>query len=411
MAGRGVDILLGGNPEYLARQEMAARDFDNDAYLLFEMDDEERADYEAEYEPIFAEVQGADRHGARRGRRARRPLRPGHRAARVPPHRQPAPRPVRPPGRPRRVAFYLSLEDDLMRLFASDRIASIMERLKWPEDEPIEAKMVTPGHRDARRRTVEEQNFEIRKNVLKYDEVMNTQRKVIYGERQKILEGDDLRTRRSRWSPSGRATSSDQFVSQDIFPEEWDLDGLLTAPRTTIYPVTLTKDDLEELERPRRRSSGRVVEEALDAYEEKERTTLGGERSCASSSGWCCSRSSTTSGASTSTRWTTCRRGSASARYGQRDPLAEYQREAFAMFEEMKDAIRDEFVRYIYRVELVRQDEPPRPRPQRVVTEPRRRRRGARGRQAAEPGRERQDRPQRPLPVRLGQEVQEVPRR
>ena len=105
MAGRGVDILLGGNPEYLARQEMAARDWDNDRYLLFEMDEEERAAYEAEYEPIFGEVQGADRRRARRGGRARRAVRARHRAARVTPHRQPAPRTVRPPGRPRRVAL------------------------------------------------------------------------------------------------------------------------------------------------------------------------------------------------------------------------------------------------------------------------------------------------------------------
>ena len=143
MAGRGVDILLGGNPEFLARQEMAARDFDNDRYLLFEMDEEERAAYEAEYEPIFAKfkaqtdaehdevvelgglyVLGTERHESRRidnqlrGRSGRQ-------------------------GDPGASLFYLSLEDDLMRMFASDRVASIMERLKWPEDEPIEAKMVT----------------------------------------------------------------------------------------------------------------------------------------------------------------------------------------------------------------------------------------------------------------------------
>jgi preprotein translocase subunit SecA len=140
MAGRGVDILLGGNPEYLARQEMAARDFDNDAYLLFEMEEEDRASYEAEYEPIYAKykaqtdaeheevvelgglyVLGTERHEARRidnqlrGRAGRQ-------------------------GDPGASLFYLSLEDDLMRMFASDRVASIMERLKWPDDEPIEAR-------------------------------------------------------------------------------------------------------------------------------------------------------------------------------------------------------------------------------------------------------------------------------
>src|SRR5438093_4681640 len=143
MAGRGVDILLGGNPEYLARQEMAAREWDNDAYLLFEMDEEERAAYEAEYQPIYQKfkaqtdaehdevvdrgglyVLGTERHESRRidnqlrGRSGRQ-------------------------GDPGESLFYLSLEDDLMRMFASDRVAAIMNRFKWPEGEPIEAKMVT----------------------------------------------------------------------------------------------------------------------------------------------------------------------------------------------------------------------------------------------------------------------------
>src|SRR5437868_5704443 len=192
MAGRGVDILLGGNAEYLARQEMAAREFDNDRYPLFEMDEEERAAYEESYEPVLDKLKaqtdaehdevvelgglyvlGTERHESRRidnqlrGRAGRQ-------------------------GDPGESRFYLSLGDDLLRLFASDRIGRIMDRLKWPEDEPIQAKMVTRAIETAQK-NVEEQNFEIRKNVLKYDEVMNTQRQVIYAERQKILEGRDLK--------------------------------------------------------------------------------------------------------------------------------------------------------------------------------------------------------------------------
>ncbi|HEY5859738.1 MAG TPA: preprotein translocase subunit SecA, partial [Actinomycetota bacterium] len=171
MAGRGVDILLGGNPEYLARQEMAARGFDNDAYLLFELDEDERAAYEAEYEPIFAKLRsqtdaehdevvglgglyvlGTERHESRRidnqlrGRAGRQ-------------------------GDPGESRFYLSLEDDLMRMFASDKVASIMERLKWPDDEAIEAKMVSRAVENAQKQ-IEELNYERRKNVLKYDEVV-----------------------------------------------------------------------------------------------------------------------------------------------------------------------------------------------------------------------------------------------
>src|SRR5205823_8212177 len=185
MAGRGVDILLGGNPEYLARQEMSARGFDNDRYLMFATTAEEREEYEAEYEPIYKKfkqqtdaehdevvelgglyVLGTERHESRRidnqlrGRSGRQ-------------------------GDPGESMFYLSLGDDLMRLFASDRIGRVMDRFKWPEDEPIEAKMVSRAIENAQR-SVEEHNFEIRENVLKYDEVMNTQRQVIYEERHKI---------------------------------------------------------------------------------------------------------------------------------------------------------------------------------------------------------------------------------
>ncbi len=207
MAGRGVDILLGGNPEFAARQEMAADGFDNDRYLLFELDDEERAAYEAAYGPVYAKhkartdaehvevidagglyVLGTERHESRRidnqlrGRSGRQ-------------------------GDPGESLFYLSLEDDLMRMFASDRVASIMERFNWPEDEPIEHKMVSRAVENAQRQ-IEELNYERRKNVLKYDEVMNGQRTVIYEERRKILEGQDLKDQGQDFVAQVVATSS-----------------------------------------------------------------------------------------------------------------------------------------------------------------------------------------------------------
>ena len=245
MAGRGVDILLGGNPEYLARQEMAARDFDNDRYLLFEMDEEERAAYEAEWEPILAKfkaqtdaeheevielgglyVLGTERHESRRidnqlrGRSGRQ-------------------------GDPGASAFYLSLEDDLMRMFASDRVASIMERLKWPENEPIEAKMVTRAVQNAQGQ-IEELNYERRKNVLKYDEVMNGQRTVIYGERRKILEGGDLTEEALGFVRDVVEATVSTYCPPEVFEEEWDRDGLFTA-LSEIYPVSLTTAQVAEI--------------------------------------------------------------------------------------------------------------------------------------------------------------------
>jgi preprotein translocase subunit SecA len=362
MAGRGVDILLGGNPEYLARQEMAARGFDNDRYLLFEMDEDEREGYEAEYEPILGKfkaqceeehdavvetgglyVLGTERHESRRidnqlrGRSGRQ-------------------------GDPGASLFYLSLEDDLMRMFASDKVASIMERLKWPDDEPIQAKMVSRAVENAQRQ-IEELNYERRKNVLKYDDVMNTQRKVIYAERTKILEGHDL-------ADESRDMVADvvngivaEYASPDVFAEDWDVEAL-RAVLAEIYPVRSSVEDLRQLDSAPEVADA-LVREAMEAYDEKERD-VGPEvmreleRMVLMSI--------------IDNKWREhlyemdyLQEGIHLRAYGQRDPLTEYQREAFSMFEELTQSIKDEFVKYIYRVELVRQEEPARPRPQRVT--------------------------------------------
>jgi len=361
MAGRGVDILLGGNAEYLARQEMAAREFDNDRYLLFEMDDEERAEYEAEYEPIFQKLKtqtdaeheevvelgglyvlGTERHESRRidnqlrGRSGRQ-------------------------GDPGESRFYLSLEDDLMRMFASDRVAGIMERLKWPDDEPITAKMVSKAVESAQRQ-IEELNFERRKNVLKYDDVMNTQRQVIYEERSKLLKGEDFKENALRMVDHVMRATVQRLAPAETFEEEWDLD-LIIAGLAEIYPTSVTRDELEEMVGSAELEE-RVVEDAFVKYEEREKAV----------------------GSETmrqlerlvllnivDTRWREhlyemdyLQEGIHLRAYGQKDPLTEYRREAFTMFDELTASIEDGFVRYIYRVELVRQDEPARPRPQRV---------------------------------------------
>ncbi len=363
MAGRGVDILLGGNPEYLARQEMAARGFDNDRYLLFEMDEQERAEYEGEYGPIYAKfkqqtdaehedvvargglyVLGTERHESRRidnqlrGRSGRQ-------------------------GDPGASLFYLSLQDDLMRMFASDRVSSIMERLKWPDDEPITAKMVTRAVESAQRQ-IEELNFERRKNILKYDDVMNTQRQVIYDERARILRGEDFKGQALEMVSDVVERTVERWVGESDFREDWDLSAL-RAGLAEVFPVTLSQTQLE--------SAGNAAtitemtrEDALLVYEQKE-TQLGSEvmreleRMVLLNI--------------TDTKWREhlyemdyLQEGIHLRAYGQKDPLTEYRREAYEMFQELTQGIRDDFVRYIYRVELVRQDEPSRPRPQRVVT-------------------------------------------
>jgi preprotein translocase subunit SecA len=362
MAGRGVDILLGGNPEYLARQEMSAREFDNDRYLLFEMDEEERAEYEGAYEPVQEKfkhqtdaehdevvelgglyVLGTERHESRRidnqlrGRAGRQ-------------------------GDPGESLFYLSLEDDLMRMFASDRVSSIMERLKWPEGEPIEAKMVTKAVENAQKQ-IEERNYEIRKNVLKYDEVMNGQREVIYAERHKILEGQSLKEQTLGFVEEVVLATVDEWAPADAYPDDWDRAGLLVA-LGELFPVTSAEPDIAEVTEQHELGE-RFVAEAVAAYEAKEEAVTPDvmrelERVVLLNI--------------TDTKWREhlyemdyLQEGIHLRAYAQRDPLVEYQREAFAMFEALTASIREDFVKYIYRVELVRQEQQPQaPRVQRM---------------------------------------------
>jgi preprotein translocase subunit SecA len=362
MAGRGVDILLGGNPEYLARQEMAAREWDNDAYLLFEMEPEDREAYEGEYAPIHTKfkqqtdaeheevvelgglyVLGTERHESRRidnqlrGRSGRQ-------------------------GDPGESRFYLSLEDDLMRMFASERIGSIMERLKWPDDEPITARMVTRAVESAQKQ-IEELNFERRKNILKYDDVMNTQRQVIYEERQKILQGEDFKDEALNMVTEVLTQTAEQLAPPDVFSEEWDLDAIVTG-LSDVFPTRIRPSDLREL-----RASAEIVEmalnDALEVYDQKEQH-VGSEPMRELERLVLLNI--------TDTKWREhlyemdyLQEGIHLRAYAQKDPLTEYRREAYEMFEELTAGIREDFVRYIFRVELVRQDEPGRPRPQRVV--------------------------------------------
>jgi preprotein translocase subunit SecA len=236
-----------------------------------------------------------------------------------------------------------------------------MERLKWPDDEPITAKMVSRAVESAQRQ-IEELNFERRKNVLKYDDIMNTQRQVIYDERTKILEGRDLRDEALGMVSESVSEVASQYVSPDVFPEDWDVDGLITA-LGTVYPTRLTPADFENV------SAYDALEtidaDAVSLYEEKEEALSPEvmrdlERMVLLNI--------------TDNMWREhlyemdyLQEGIHLRAYGQRDPLTEYQREAYQMFEELKTGIRDEFVKYVFRVELVRQDEPSRPRPQRVV--------------------------------------------
>ena len=235
MAGRGTDIMLGGNPDFIADIQLHQRglspvDTPEDYEAAWsEAVDKAKAAVAEEHEEVVAAgglyVLGTERHESRRidnqlrGRSGRQ-------------------------GDPGLSRFYLSLEDDLMRMFNADKVAHFMEWLKTPPDVPIESKAVTRSIRSAQTQ-VEQQNFEIRKDVLKYDDVLNRQRKVIYGERRRVLEGADLHEQIREMIDEvieGYVTGA----TGEGFAEEWDLGQLWTALRALYHPTLTTADVVEE---------------------------------------------------------------------------------------------------------------------------------------------------------------------
>jgi preprotein translocase subunit SecA len=339
MAGRGVDIILGGNPEFEGKQEALVQGLvpETPEYDDFVRDYERKRkpEWEPEHQRVIDSgglyVIGTERHESRRidnqlrGRSGRQ-------------------------GDPGETRFYLSLDDDLMRLFAGDRIARIMERLKLPEDMPIEAKMVSRSIEKAQT-NVEQQNFEIRKNVLEYDDVLNRQRQVIYAERVKILEGDDLHEEALRMVEDVIAGAIDTYANLEVLPEEWDLSGLVTA-LTEIYPSTITEMTLKE--RTQEEISELVLTDVHQAYQRKE-AELGTDNMRAAErlvllnvldAAW----------RDHLYEMDYLREGIGLRAMGQRDPLVEYQREGYEYFQNLIGRIRDDFTQYIFHVQNVDED-------------------------------------------------------
>ncbi|MCW2501629.1 MAG: Protein translocase subunit secA, partial [Frankiales bacterium] len=355
MAGRGTDIMLGGNPEFLAAAELRGRGLSPvDTPGEYEAAwpaalDKAKAAVAAEHEEVVAAgglyVLGTERHESRRidnqlrGRSGRQ-------------------------GDPGLSRFYLSLGDDLMRLFNASAVESIMTRLNIPEDVPIESKMVSRAIRSAQTQ-VEAQNFEIRKNVLKYDEVLNRQRTVIYDERRKVLGGAVLHEQ-VRSMIDETVESYVLAETAEGYPEEWDLDKLWTALKT-LYPVGIP---LEAVEAERDGLSAEYLAEELrtdaqSAYDRRE-ASLG-----ISPSGEPVLRELERRVLLSvmDRKWREhlyemdyLQEGIGLRAMGQRDPLVEYQREGFDMFAAMMDAIKEESVGFLFNVEVqVEEQQPPAP--------------------------------------------------
>jgi len=334
MAGRGVDILLGGNPEGLAERDVRAEGLDLDSdegrARLEERLAAHTATTEAEKQKVLdlggLYVLGTERHESRRidnqlrGRAGRQ-------------------------GDPGESRFYLSLEDDLMRLFATGAMNWVMDRA-LPDDVPIEAKMVTKAIERAQN-TVEARNAETRKNVLKYDEVMNEQRKVIYKRRGQILDGADLRDEALEYLQDAIEGAVGTYCVSAIV-EEWDLDGLATEIGT-LWPGEISPEEL---------GSSRTIDELEDLLWEKG-GSLYEEREAELGTEVMRQVERQVMLRIIDQRWREhlkemdlLREGIHLRAMGQRDPATEWQREGFDMFGQMMTGIAQDFVKYIMHVQV-----------------------------------------------------------
>ncbi len=342
MAGRGVDIILGGNAELLAQHEAVAREIDLDT----DEGREELARLKKEFEATCAAegemvrqagglyVLGSERHESRRidnqlrGRAGRQ-------------------------GDPGESRFYLSLEDDLMRLFATGAMSWVMGRT-LPENVPIEAKMVTKAIERAQN-TVEGRNSEIRKEVLKYDEVMNEQRKVIYARRLQVIDGEDLYERTVELLEGAVTTLVETSCPSD-FPEEWDLERLVKE-LAQYYPTKFTVEDLAEGTTAAQVTES-VLAEALDYYEEHSKALPGGEEQAREIEREVMLQVIDQRWRDHLAEMDYLREGINLRAMGQQDPLVAWQREGFTMFGQLMDAIDDDYLRYVLHVEAVAEPAP-----------------------------------------------------
>ncbi len=252
-------------------------------------------------------------------------------------------------GDPGASKFFLSLEDDLMRLFASDRIASIMDKLGMEEDEPIEHAIITRSVEHAQKK-VEARNFDIRKHVLEYDDVMNQQREVIYGERRKILCGENLRENILAMVKHIIKDEMTQYANEKLYPEEWQLDALIEDAEKVYAPQgKLKKEELEALARDE-------IQELLEQLAEegyKNRELMFGEENMRELEKVVMLRVVDQKWMDHLDHMDMLREGINLRAYGQRNPLVEYKIEALEMFEAMEASIMDQIANLMYHVSIV----------------------------------------------------------
>jgi len=365
MAGRGTDILLGGNPEFMAKQEclkkgiaqplkaaegevLAKPDDPNLSYFYYggneyqvptaqwlEINERYKKDTDAEHEEVIQAgglfILGTERHEARRidnqlrGRAGRQ-------------------------GDPGASRFYLSLEDDLMRIFAKEWVSNLLQRLGMEEGVPIESGLITRRIEKAQQ-AVEGQNFEARKHVLEYDDVMNKQRQAVYGLRRQLLEGlDQKELILEDYVRDILGGMLDKFCGKDAHPEDWDLKGLKNQIFTQ-FGVDIEAEGIEGSKLNRQELGDAIFDKLKERYDAKEQLIAPDamrhhERILMLSV--------------LDQQWKDhllnmdhLREGIGLRGYGQHDPLVEYKRESFDMFEGMMERFEEETVRYLYLMQIV----------------------------------------------------------
>jgi|CZCB01.1.fsa_nt_gi preprotein translocase subunit SecA len=361
MAGRGTDIMLGGNPEFLAKQEMRKQGYPEE--LISECtsfavtEDEEvlkaRAVYKELYEHFKKQTDaekekvielgglhiiGTERHESRRidnqlrGRSGRQ-------------------------GDPGSSRFYISLEDDLMRLFGSDRLTAIVEALGLEDDQPIEHKMLTNAIENAQRR-VEGRNFDIRKRVLQYDDVMNKQREVIYSQRRQVLNGESLKESFMKMIENTVDSLVERFCGENSHPDMWDWEGINAQARDLLPDIgklsvpkeeadTYTQEDLKQT----------LLRAVVGAYEAKEAEY--GAEIMRELERIVLLRTVDEKWMDHIDAMDQLRYGIGMRAYGQRDPVVEYKFEGFEMFEEMIRSIQYDSVKRLLRMRIDREQGTP----------------------------------------------------
>jgi preprotein translocase subunit SecA len=343
MAGRGTDILLGGNPEFMAKQFLRKENKDPDAMQTAAVGTPEREEWDRVYARFKAEtaaehdevvalgglhILGTERHESRRidnqlrGRAGRQ-------------------------GDPGSARFYLSLQDDLMRIFGGQRMQALMLKLGMEEDVPIESKLITKRIAAAQK-AVEAQNFAARKHLLEYDDVMNKQRQAVYSMRRALLEGKDQKQRIEEIIEGIVASFIDTRCPEKARPDTWDWNGLETDILTQ-FGVQISTEALAQM--GRREAEAAILELLKKKYQEKEEM-LGPELMRETERMLMLNV--------IDSQWKDhllsmdhLKEGIGLRSYGQKDPLVEYKKESFLLFEAMMDRIEDETIRYLFFMQRV----------------------------------------------------------